>query len=277
MELAFAGQGGGKAPDHAGLAGVSDARPRGLCQNGPQCSHGRTRPSLTIMSLDFSCFISYRHSSVKSATPYVRDFVDGFAEELDRWVDLPISFDADRLSAGDFVDESLAAKLYQSACMVVLYTPNYFSTVKTFCSREYFAMLSLEHERLPRLPADFGSHGLIIPIALRDHPGMLTQLEKAEQQWCNRSGHQPKNRLGLNFDQFTKKRQLQPGGNMHPKVVEVCRSICEKCRAFQGFIHNGGELFGSRGQLTLPAEHAIAPYLPHVVGFVKCEFPSRAA
>ena len=229
------------------------------------------------MPFEFSCFISYRHSSVKSASPYVSDFVEGFAEELDRWVDFPVSFDVDRLSAGDFVDESLAAKLYQSACMVVLYTPNYFSTVKTFCSREYFAMLGLEHERLPRLQLDFGSHGLIIPIALRDHPGMLTQLGRAEAQWCHHSGRQPKNRLGLNFEQFTKKRQLQPGGNMHPKVLEVCRSIRENCQAFQNLIHNEGDLFNRRGQWTLPAERAIAPFLPDVVGFVKREFPSRAA
>jgi hypothetical protein len=229
------------------------------------------------MPFEFSCFISYRHSSVKSASPYVRDFVDGFAEELDRWVDFPVSFDADRLSAGDFVDESLAAKLYRSACMMVLYTPNYFSTVKTFCSREYFAMLDLEHERLPRLQNGAGSHGLIIPIALRDHPGMLTQLSRAEQQWCHHSGSQPKNRLGLNFEQFTKKRQLQPGGNMHPQVLEVCRAIHDKCQAFQSLIHNEGDLFDCCDRWSLPAEREIAAYLPDVVGFVRREFPSRAA
>src|SRR5580704_13727473 len=103
------------------------------------------------MPIAYSCFVSYRHSSVASGAGFVQDFVEGFQEELSRWVNYPISFDQDRLKAADFVDESLADKLHASTCMLVLYTPNYFSSVKTFCSREYFGMIELESARLPQL------------------------------------------------------------------------------------------------------------------------------
>src|SRR5829696_2967667 len=107
------------------------------------------------MPFEFSCFISYRHSSVASGASYVREFIDGFTEELERWTDYPVSLDEKRLTAGDFVDETLAAKLSRSATLVVLYTPTYFSVQKPFCSREYFGMLDLESRRLQNVAGPF--------------------------------------------------------------------------------------------------------------------------
>jgi hypothetical protein len=228
------------------------------------------------MPIQFSCFISYRHSSVNSGANYVRDFVAGFEEELARWVNYPISFDEQRLQAADFIDESLAAKLYASACMVVLYTPNYFSRVKMFCSREYFGMLDLEKQRIPSLGGQ-DRYGLIIPIALRDHSTMVRHVQVAEQQWCLRNGLSIRNRLGLSFEQFSKKKQLLPGGNLNAELQKICHVIRDRETAFEGLVQSGTDPFLAGTAWRLPAEQAISSWVNGLLGFTIPQLPSQSA
>jgi hypothetical protein len=228
------------------------------------------------MPIQFSCFISYRNSSVDSGANYVRDFVAGFAEELDRWVSYPISFDEQRLQAADFIDESLAAKLYASTCMVVLYTPNYFSRAKMFCSREYFGMLDLEKQRIPSLRGQ-DQHGLIIPIALRDHSTMVKHVQIVEQQWCARNNLSVRNRLGLNFEQFSKKKQLLPGGNLNAQLQTICQVIRDREIAFEGLVQSGSDPFLAGTKWRLPLEQTISSWVNNLLGFTIPQLPSQAA
>jgi hypothetical protein len=229
------------------------------------------------MPIQFCCFISYRHSPVDSGANYARDFVAGFKEELGRWVDYPVSFDEDRLEPGDFVDESLAADLYASSCMVVLYNPNYFSRVNMFCSREYFGMLELEKQRIPSLRGQ-SQHGLVIPIALRGHSTMVKHVRMAEEQWCVRNGLPVRNRLGLNFDEFSRKRQLLPGGKLNGQLQRICRVIRDRQTAFEGLVQSGTDPFLAGATWRLPPEHEISSWVNGLLGFtVPPQLPSQAA
>jgi len=228
------------------------------------------------MPLEFSCFISYRHTSVNSGASYVRDFVAGFEEELARWVNYPISFDEQRLHAADFIDESLAAKLYSSACMVVLYTPNYFSTVKMFCSREYFGMLDLERQRIPNLPGTI-QRGLIIPIALRDQSTMIRHVKSAEEQWNILNGSPVRNRLGPSFEQFYRKKQLQPGGNLNAQLQDICQVIRDRETAFQALVESGNDPFLNGRDWRLPSEQAVSSSVNALLGYVRPQLRGEAA
>jgi hypothetical protein len=232
--------------------------------------------TIQAMPIQFSCFISYRHSSVASGASYVRDFVSGFEEELVKWVDYPMSFDEQRLQAADFVDESLAAKLHASVCMVVLYTPNYFSNLKMFCSREYFGMMDLEHLRLPSL-AVLPTQGLIIPIALRDHGTMIKQIQSAEQQWSGAQNKAARNRLGMSFEQFSKRRQLQPGGNLNAALQNICRVIRDFELGFKTVVANGTDPFANGTGWQLPPDDVVKPWINGMLGFGKLQLPSKAA
>jgi hypothetical protein len=229
------------------------------------------------MPIEFSCFISYRHSSVASGASYVREFIEGFVEELERWTDYPVSLDERRLTAGDFVDDTLAAKLRRSVTLVVLYTPTYFSTQKPFCSREYFGMLDLESKRLKHFAPPVHD-GLIIPIALRDHDGMVSRVREADTQWGKSLGQSARNRLGTNFEQFTKKKQLQPGGTLNGPLQRVCKAIGDRSLAFQKVLHHmGTDVFGDDDAWRLPTEAAVKPWVQEILGFSKHLLPSKIA
>jgi hypothetical protein len=121
------------------------------------------------MPLKNACFISYRSGQ----KPFIRDFIDdleeGLASELEALTPgKGVFVDRKRLGPGEIFDEALAGELCRSACMILVYTANYFDTVRTYPAREYFGMVKLESERFRRgqgaLPA---SKGFIVPVVLR--------------------------------------------------------------------------------------------------------------
>jgi hypothetical protein len=166
--------------------------------------------------------------------------------------------------------------MYGSAAMVVLYTPNYFSTAKPFCSREYFGMLELERQRVQNLPGTY-QHGLIIPIALRDQATMVKQILSAEQQWGAAKQLPVRNRLGLSFEQFSKKKQLQPGGILNTQLQTICQVIRDRENAFEALVQAGRDPFIESNKWTLPAEQDIRPWVNGLLGFVTTQLPSKAA
>jgi hypothetical protein len=130
------------------------------------------------MPLRYSCFISYRHSQ----SDIVNDLVNSLQTELGRWLDKEVYIDKERLKGGDFYNLELARSLCESACMVVVYTPTYFSKEHSYCAREYAAMENLEGERLRLLgyPRNM-EHGLIIPIVYRGDKKLPYRIKSIRQ------------------------------------------------------------------------------------------------
>ena len=116
------------------------------------------------MPLQYSCFISYRHGQDDIA----KNLASSLGTELGLWLDMDVYIDKGRLQGGDFFNNELAKALCESVCLVVVYTPTYFSKQHTYCAREYKAMEALEEQRLKELGLPKNKqHGLIIPIVYR--------------------------------------------------------------------------------------------------------------
>jgi hypothetical protein len=169
------------------------------------------------MPFSYSCFISYRHSEYDFVRQSTKRIIDTLKGQLDLSAPLPVFLDEDRLKGGQFYQESLARHLCESACMVMLYWPNYFSTQHTFCSREFKLMERLEAERQACLPDSEHDKGLIIVIALADFdqiPGEITA-----------------RRLCYNFEPYVLAGR---SGMRHPKFLtdmrDIRRYIAERSR-----------------------------------------------
>ncbi|HKO57558.1 MAG TPA: TIR domain-containing protein [Thermoanaerobaculia bacterium] len=125
------------------------------------------------MSLRNACFISYRHAG--PATPIVRAFCDVLQEQLALLApSLPIYRD-NLLGPGDYVEADLARGMCGSACMVLLFTPEYFDVHHSYCAREYRAMVALEKRRQDALPAELRK-SLIIPVIMRGESRVPAEL-----------------------------------------------------------------------------------------------------
>jgi TIR domain-containing protein len=121
------------------------------------------------MPFEHACFISYRHHEQSQlAERFILDLSEALRNELTLMIEEDIFVDRERMKGGMFFNPALAHALCKSVCMIVVYTPTYFSRVHTYCAREYRAMEMLEKARLIRLKDQRGREaGLIIPIILR--------------------------------------------------------------------------------------------------------------
>lgn len=100
------------------------------------------------MPFQYACFISYRHGQRKLAERIINDLYETLSGELELLRDEQVFLDRERLRGGYFYNEALAEALCHSACMIVVFTPTYFSRNHTYCAREYKAMEELEKKRL---------------------------------------------------------------------------------------------------------------------------------
>jgi hypothetical protein len=128
------------------------------------------------MPFKHACFISYRHHEQSElAERFISDLCRAVLNELIPLLDASLYLlrehlyiDREGLRGAELYNPSLADALCKSACMIVVYTPTYFSPAHLYCTREYLAMEKLEKARLARV-SDLHGHdkGLIIPIILR--------------------------------------------------------------------------------------------------------------
>jgi hypothetical protein len=94
---------------------------------------------------------------------FVEQLHEALASELEALTELKIYRDTLRLQGGDFYNTALARSLCESVCMIMVFTPTYFSPEHRYCAREFAAMRTLESTRL----SAGAEHGLIIPVVLR--------------------------------------------------------------------------------------------------------------
>ncbi len=205
------------------------------------------------MPLKNACYISYRHGQHELMKEFTTDFCAALCSELEPMLyHSGVYLDHERLRGGDFYNSALAKNLYESATMVMVYTPTYFDGEYTYCAREYSAMLALEEERLNRLRSiGRGNHGLIIPIVLRGSRYLPEEI-KGRRQYYNFEAFQ----LGG--------RRLSRHPRFAPVIREIAAYICERHQELSALPDEaflGGEGF------NLPGETEIAPFLASTAAF----------
>jgi hypothetical protein len=132
------------------------------------------------MPIQYSCFISYRHKNDDIA----QHLVSSLETELNRWLDMEVYVDKDHLKGGDFFNNELAKALCESVCLIVVYTPNYFSKKETYCAREYRAMELLEKKRWDILGIPKNKkHSFIIPIVYRGYKKLPENIKNERQYY----------------------------------------------------------------------------------------------
>jgi hypothetical protein len=210
------------------------------------------------MPLINASFISYRHGQYDLMRDFTTDFCAALRCELEPMLDGGgIYLDNDRLRGGDFYNEALARNLYESATMVMVYTPTYFNYEHTYCAREYKAMEALERHRLSTLGVSLDrSHGLIIPVVLRGARYLPDEIKRSRQYY--------------DFESF------QLGGrrlNRHPRfapaIREIANYICDRYNELRALPKG---VFDDYEQFSLPNETEIGSFLNITAGF-RTPFP----
>ncbi len=129
---------------------------------------------MTTEKNQYVCYASYGEEQQKQIQP----FIDGlnaaiYNLEPDRMKlnKPPVYTNSTRFDnfVTSEVENSIAEALCQSACMVLFYTPDYFSAVNQICMREYSAMRLLEQQR---------DDSLIIPVVLKGYNSLPPEIEE---------------------------------------------------------------------------------------------------
>lgn len=210
------------------------------------------------MSFEHCCFISYRHADGEVAAHFMEDLSRALTDELALLRDEKVFIDRDGLKGGDFFNRKVARALCRSVCMVMVFTPRYFSLKGTYCAREFKGMEDLEGERLAKLGVhrEELDHGLIIPVVFRglaDLPSYVTD----KRQYCDFTAHS----LAV--------EDMRQHPDYEPKIREIADYVYQRCKEFD----EAPELFDQCREYGLPKEKEILPWLKTVIPAAK-EFPS---
>jgi hypothetical protein len=201
------------------------------------------------MPFAYSCFVSYRHMEFEPGRSSIRRVVDALKGQLEYSAPLPVYLDEDRLRGGQFYQEALALQICESACMVVLYWPTYFSAQHTFCSREFKLMERLERNRLSLLPERERMNGLIIVLALADFDRLPAEIRAS--------------RLCYDFEPYMLSRRLDRHPDFIAKMRDIRRYIAERCNVL-GFVPPPDPTVDCP-ECRLPDAQAILPWLQQVL------------
>lgn len=212
------------------------------------------------MAFRYSCFISYRHGQRALIERIISDLYEALSAELELLLEEELFLDRDRLQGGDFYNERLASALCKSVCMIVVFTPTYFSRTHTYCSREYKAMEKLEEERFKRIgiASDRREHGLIIPIVFRGASELPGEVKKQRQ-----------------FYDFTEFMLCDTEMSKNPKYAGEIRKIAAYiAERYREFSQCADEICGGCDEFELPSDEEISKWLGTVQGSVAA-FPGR--
>jgi hypothetical protein len=133
------------------------------------------------MSFKYSAFFSYRHTLHKEGAETQQKIIESLQFELSTLCDLPAYQDQAKLQAGDAFNMELATSLCQSAVLVCLYWPTYFSLKHPYCAQEFKGMEKLERKRLGLLLPQDRSKKLIVFLALRGASQIPEEIRNTRQ------------------------------------------------------------------------------------------------
>ena len=136
------------------------------------------------------CYVSYRRDQA-IVQRFVKDLAQGLSYELAPLLDLGVFVDQSFVDRSDSDAgahfEMIADAMCHSVCMIVVFTPTYFSKSNSYCAREFLAMEQIERKRMSHLGQKMDPHRLIIPVVLRGADQLPTQMR---DRWV------------LNFDRY---------------------------------------------------------------------------
>lgn len=207
-----------------------------------------------LMAFQYSCFISYRHVQYDLGSRFLEKFLEALKSHIELEIELDgvpsdeqIYIDRERLKGGYLFNNALADALCRSVCMIVIFTPTYFSKQKTYCAREFLAMKKLEEERLKQMGDR--KMGLIIPIVLKGFDALPPEIRQERQ--C--------------YD-FSDYSLATPDILTHPvynrQVAEIAsyiREVHERLTAL------GVDWCGECPNYALPTDEEVLPFLEQII------------
>jgi hypothetical protein len=122
------------------------------------------------MVLEYSCFISYRRYDEELAKSFIENLKHALQSELVFYFeDMHIFIDKEEIPGGVYSNTKIRNALCKSVCMILVYTPNYFSEKHLYCTQEFLLMKKIENKRnqMLRLKNNEVEESNIIPIILR--------------------------------------------------------------------------------------------------------------
>jgi hypothetical protein len=203
------------------------------------------------MPFEHACFVSYRHHEQSQlAERFILDLCGALRNELTLLVEEDIFVDRERMQGGTLFNPALANALCKSACMIVVYTPTYFSWAHTYCAREYRAMEKLEEARFARLNSQQGREaGLIIPVILRGRESLPEAIRA--QRHC------------YTFERFClSSRELARNRQFEDRVREIASVIHARKNALAPW---ADELTCDCHSFVFPTEEEVRPWLEKMI------------
>ena len=212
------------------------------------------------MAIKYSCFISYRHGNFEATRSFIEGFYTALSGELEMLLDQEVYLDRDRLKGGYLFNEALAEALCQSACMIMIFTPRYFSKEYSYCAREYQAMVTLEKERLELLrPTNGKKEGFIIPVVLRNADSLPAEI-KGERHFHD-------------FSRFSlSDRKMSRNSTYTPQFKEIAQYVADRCNSLRAV---SDQLTTDCQEFSFPSEDDIGDWIDQVTDTQPPAFPGR--
>jgi len=202
------------------------------------------------MPFEHACFISYRHHEQSAlAEKFIEELCAALRSELSVLIEEDIYIDRNRMRGGTFFNTALAVALCKSVCMIVVFTPTYFSKKHPYCAREFRAMETLEKKRLDRMREGLKAEtGLIIPIVLRGEASLPAHIKNARHYYS--------------FERFSlTSRNL----SKNPRFEGIVREIAEEVYARKRMLDAvADDVCGDCNDFEFPTEAEIGPWLEAV-------------
>lgn len=159
--------------------------------------------------------MSYRDYQTEINSVLIKNLHAAVSDELAFYLKAPVFLDEERMGPGYLFNEGIATALCQSLCMILVFTPSYFDLEKTYCAREYKAMVNLEENRFAAITdTDLKRKGLIFPVVIRGYEDLPPEIKDK--------------RLAMNFENIT---LGEPEIRRHPAYAAKIRDIAKHIAA----------------------------------------------
>lgn len=196
------------------------------------------------MHLEHSCFISYPRLQNSLVERVVIELDEAISQELRLYKAPPAHFERVPLIIDEKFEETQTRALYNSASMVLIFAPIFFSEKNLQGARELLAMEQLEKQRLEYLPDRH--RGLIMPVVLRGRASLPALFK--DRQFVDLSEF-------MLYDHKLSNNPLYA-----PKIQEIARYVFECYRDVSSLSEGSAD----REHFTLPSIEETRKWLQRI-------------